>query len=201
MLSQSSLFSSDVAEQVDPAGDLSFSAAFLGATRARLLFEGFRHWIPWEQRKVFVGGLWRDQPRLICWFGDRAYTYSKLSLQPRAFATVPGLAELARDVGEAAGVVFNTCLANYYRDGRDSIGMHSDDEPELGPEPMIASISLGATRTFKLARKDKSQRMNIALTGGSLLVMRGNSQRDWMHGIDKEPGSGPRVNLTFRRMA
>lgn len=185
---------------LDPKHDLNFCRSYLDDAESAALFEMLRDGIDWQQRQVFVGGQWRDQPRLIGWFGDRDYTYSKLRLEPTAFEAIAPLADLRDRVSRTAGVEFNCCLANYYRDGRDSIGMHSDDEPELGKDPVIASISLGGCRTFRLARKDKSARLSVPLNGGSLLVMKGRSQAEWSHGIDKEPGAEPRINLTFRRM-
>lgn len=200
MPSQASLLSDSPVGLDDPSQDLYFDPGFLSIEVADRLQSLLTSSAPWEQKQVYVGGAWRDQPRLICWMGDRVYTYSRLRLEPVAFAVVPGMSALAQAVAQKTGVAFNCCLGNLYRDGRDSIGMHADDEPELGSRPVIASVSLGATRTFKLVRKDKSARLQVPLTHGSLLVMRGDSQRDWMHGIDKEPGAGARINLTFRRM-
>ena len=102
---------------------------------------------------------------------------------------------------EATGRHYNSVLLNYYRDGRDSMGMHSDDEPELGPAPAIASISFGATRTFILRHKSSKETLKLALTDGSLLLMAGATQANWMHGINKTARPvGARVNLTFRKI-
>jgi alkylated DNA repair dioxygenase AlkB len=102
-------------------------------------------------------------------------------------------------VEAASGRRFNSVLLNYYRDGRDSMGMHSDNEPELGPEPAIASVSLGAERTFVLQHTATRERVRIALTDGSLLLMAGSLQHHWSHGINKTARPiGSRVNLTFR---
>jgi alkylated DNA repair dioxygenase AlkB len=94
-------------------------------------------------------------------------------------------------------------LLNYYRDHRDSMGMHSDDEPELGPRPAIASVSLGHQRTFILKHRTRKEleRVTLPLESGSLLLMKGDTQRHWKHGIDKERRPcGPRINLTFRQI-
>ncbi len=101
------------------------------------------------------------------------------------------------------GSSFNSVLLNYYRDGRDSMGLHADDEPELGPEPVIASLSLGATRNlyFRHRRCKELATVNVPLPSRSLLVMRGETQRNWKHGIRKVARPcGPRVNLTFRHI-
>ena len=97
-----------------------------------------------------------------------------------------------------AETVFNSVLLNYYRDGTDSVGWHADNESELGERPIIASLSFGATRTFELRRRTTGKVAKVPLTSGSILVMRGTTQRDWVHRIPKEPGSTGRINLTFR---
>ncbi len=102
-------------------------------------------------------------------------------------------------VEEVSAQRFNSVLLNYYRDGRDSMGMHSDDEAELGPQPVIASVSFGATRTFILKHKTSKATLKLDLPSGSLLLMSGDTQRNWLHGINKSSRAlGPRVNLTFR---
>ena len=140
------------------------------------------------------------QPRLIAWYGDpgRSYAYSGLKLQPSPWT--PLLLDIKSRVQAVAGATFNSVLLNYYRDNRDSIGLHSDNEPELGNQPVIASLSLGAARTFILKHKKKlGASTHIGLASGSLLLMKGDTQRCWRHGIAKEKQPcGPRVSLTFR---
>lgn len=141
------------------------------------------------------------QPRLIAWYGDagRVYAYSGLRLDPLPWT--PLLRDLKTRVEQASGAGFNSVLLNYYRDERDGIGFHSDDEPELGECPVIASLSLGEARTFVLKHKTlKSVKpVHLPLASGSLLVMKGDTQRCWRHGMPKESRPcGPRVNLTFR---
>jgi alkylated DNA repair dioxygenase AlkB len=121
-------------------------------------------------------------------------------LQPENWT--PLLQALKADVERAAAEQFNSVLLNYYRSERDSVGYHSDDEPELGATPTIASLSFGATRTFVFRSKHKRHRpVRIALEDGTLLLMQGATQRNWRHGIEKETKPcGPRVNLTFRRI-
>ena len=151
----------------------------------------------WRSELVTVWGRQYRQPRLTAWHGDAAYSYSGLKLEPLPFT--PLQREILQAVEAASGQRFNSVLLNYYRDGRDSMGMHSDNEPELGPEPAIASVSFGAERTFILQHKASGERVRIALTDGSLLLMAGALQANWVHGINKVTRSvGPRVNLTFR---
>lgn len=156
---------------------------------------------PWRADTVTLWGKSYPQPRLTAWYGDPGarYAYSGIALAPLPWT--PLLLQIRAAVEAAARHSFNSVLLNYYRDERDSMGMHADDEPELGPEPVIASLSLGAARDFVLKhrwRKDLKP-VRIALADGDLIVMRGATQRGWLHGIDKKKSPlGPRVNLTFR---
>ena len=159
--------------------------------------------IPWRQEDITLWGKTHKQPRLISWYGDpgASYTYSGTRLEAQPWTSL--LAEIRKKVEQAAGFEFNSVLLNYYRDGRDSMGFHSDDEPELGPNPVIASLSLGETRRFVMKhRHDKSvPDLRLDLPGGSLLLMRGETQSHWKHGITRTARAcGPRVNLTFRRV-
>jgi alkylated DNA repair dioxygenase AlkB len=154
----------------------------------------------WRAETVVVYGKRHLQPRLTAWHGDAAYTYSGLRLTPLPFT--PLLETIRQAVEQASGRRFNSVLLNYYRNERDSMGMHSDDEPELGPEPVIASLSFGATRTFVLRHKRSKQVLKVDLTDGSLLLMSGKLQHNWLHGINKTARPlGPRINLTFRFIA
>lgn len=154
----------------------------------------------WRAELVTVWGKQHQQPRLTAWHGTARYTYSGLTLEPLPFTCLQQ--EIRAAVEQASGRRFNSVLLNYYRDERDSMGMHSDAEPELGPEPAIASVSFGATRTFILKHKRNKQTVKLNLTDGSLLLMTGQTQKNWLHGINKEAkAKGPRVNLTFRYIA
>jgi alkylated DNA repair dioxygenase AlkB len=158
---------------------------------------------PWRREEITVWGKTHLQPRLIAWYGDegRNYTYSGISMNPLPWTQT--LSELKAIVESTCNEKFNSVLLNYYRDGRDSIGFHSDDEPELGPRPTIASLSLGESRVFSFKRKGRpdAKIVNIELTSGSLLLMKGDTQRNWKHGIAKSSRPlGPRVNLTFRKI-
>jgi alkylated DNA repair dioxygenase AlkB len=140
------------------------------------------------------------QPRLTSWHADEgvSYTYSGRTHHPKPWTET--LLGLKRDVERIAGAAFNSVLLNLYPDARASIGFHSDDEPELGDRPVIASLSLGADREFRFRPKRACGKLTkVVLMHGSVLVMRGDTQRNWMHGIEKsrEP-CGERINLTFR---
>ena len=157
----------------------------------------------WRSESISLWGKKVLQPRLIAWYGDpgKAYTYSNIRLEPTPWT--PLLSDVRDRVSRACDVSFNSVLLNYYRDQKDSMGLHSDDEPELGPGPVIASLSLGAERTFTMKhRRDKAVTpVKLKLASGSLLLMRGETQRYWKHGINKQTRPiGPRVNLTFRQI-
>jgi alkylated DNA repair dioxygenase AlkB len=185
-----------------PDASLDFEPRWLGAAHADALFEILHETVSWETHRIRLFGRELDSPRRSCWIGDPGveYTYSRTRFEPRPWpdALRPVRARLAQELD----LGFNSVLANLYRDGRDSMGWHSDDEPELGPAPVIASLSLGATRRFVLRhRRDATLRHAIDLPHGSLLVMRGTTQRDWRHALPRTAKPvGARINLTFRRI-
>ena len=157
--------------------------------------------IPWRQDAITLWGKRMLQPRLVAWHGDPglSYTYSGLRHEPQAWTGT--LEHLKSLVEAAAGTAFNSVLVNYYRDQNDSMGLHSDDEAELGANPIIASLSLGAERVFVLKHKSRRdlRAYKLPLPSESLLVMKGPTQANWKHGLPKERHAcGPRVNLTFR---
>jgi len=158
----------------------------------------------WRSESIVLWGRRIPQPRLIAWHGDegRRYTYSGLQLEPTPWT--PTLRALRDRISAICDASFDSVLLNYYRDHRDSMGMHSDDEPELGARPTIASVSLGEERVFVMKSRDHPATgpLRIRLASGSLLVMRGETQRRWKHGLPKQAKPcGPRVNLTFRSVA
>jgi alkylated DNA repair dioxygenase AlkB len=185
-------------------GAIVLYPALLAPDVADRLFEALLERVEWRQERIRMFGREVLQPRLVAWHGDpgRAYTYSGLTLRPRPWT--PELLEVRRAIEEVRpGAGFNSVLLNLYRDGRDSMGWHADDEPELGREPAIASVSLGAERTFQLKHRtrDDVDRIDLTLPHGSLLWMAGPTQHCWKHRLPKRAGEvGPRINLTFRRI-
>jgi alkylated DNA repair dioxygenase AlkB len=154
--------------------------------------------IAWEQHTITLYGRTVPTPRLTAWMGDGAYRYSGIVNMPAPWPKA--LAELRERLRKKLGIDFNSCLANLYRDGTDSMGYHSDDEPELGPRPTIASISFGDRRRFVLRHRRTRERWSWDLGHGDLLVMRDESQSDFAHAVPKTLRPvGPRMNLTFRR--
>lgn len=157
--------------------------------------------IDWQQEQLSMYGKQVNIPRLQAWYGgiDHDYTYSGLTLTPKPLTS--SLMVLKTKVEAFISVNFNSLLANLYRDGNDSVSWHSDDEPELGPEPIIASLSFGDTRNFQLKHKSNGDKLNIDLTSGSLLIMAGSTQHFWSHCVPKTKRvKSPRINLTFRQI-
>ncbi len=166
-------------------------------TDADQLFALLRDEIAWELHSVTLYGRTVPTPRLTAWMGDGAYRYSGIVNEPVTWP-LP-LLELRDRLRHEFGVDFNSCLANLYRDGSDSMGYHSDDEPELGPRPTIASVSLGDRRRFVLRHRTTGKRWSWDLGHGDLLVMRDESQSDYAHAVSKTSRPvGARMNLTFR---
>ncbi len=182
--------------------DLAFDPHWLPAQAADALLARLRETIAWQVHRIRLFGREHPAPRLSCWIGDAgaSYRYSGVRFEPHPWpeALRPVRARLARELG----IDFNSVLANLYRDGRDAMGWHSDDEPELGASPVIASLSLGATRRFLLKRRDGTERaQTLELGHGSLLVMAGDTQRHYRHALPRTARAvGPRLNFTFRRI-
>lgn len=183
-----------------PDSDIAYYPNFLKDEDASSYFNVLRDFIPWQQDDITIFGKTYPQPRLTALYGNngKAYSYSNITMEPLEFTLE--LLKIKSAVEKEAGVEFSTCLLNYYRDGKDSNGWHSDDEKELGQNPIIASISLGAERFFHLRhKKDKSIKHKLLLENGSLLLMKGETQHHWHHQIAKTAKKiGERINLTFR---
>jgi alkylated DNA repair dioxygenase AlkB len=183
-----------------PDGDVVFYPAFFPAAAADRLLRDLLAATAWRQERITPYGRPVPLPRLTAWYGDEGtgYTYSGIANDPLPWT--PALLEAKHAVEPAAGVAFNSVLLNRYRTGRDSVAWHSDDEPEFGENPVIASVSLGGTRTLQFRHKTrKGLKAKVELTHGSLLVMRGATQHHWLHQVPKTARDVPeRVNLTFR---
>jgi alkylated DNA repair dioxygenase AlkB len=178
-------------------GSALYRPGFFNSADGERLFRIIIDETPWEARSIILFGKEVPQPRLACWYGDLAYSYSGITLDPRPMT--PTLLEIKQRCEEAASTQFNSVLVNLYRDGQDSMGLHADDEPELGAEPVIASVSFGAERNFRLRHRESKELQQISLGSGSLLVMSGLSQACWMHDVPKSKKFvEPRINLTFR---
>lgn len=182
-------------------GELRLYPHAVNAGRAGALLTTLIDSVPWRQDVIRLYGRELPVPRLQCWMGDpdSAYSYSGLSLSPLPWSAP--VQALRAEVEAITGTGCNSVLLNYYRDGRDSVAWHADDEPELGPAPVIASLSLGAARPFQLRHKRTGQRHRLTLPSGSLLVMGRSLQQHWLHQLPKVKGlEDARINLTFRNV-
>jgi alkylated DNA repair dioxygenase AlkB len=182
-----------------PDGDFGIARSLWSSAEASTLFARLRDGIEWSQHEVVLFGRRMTSPRLSAWHGDpdARYAYSGIVHDPLPW--LPVLLQIRARVETTLATRFNAVLANLYRDGRDGMGWHSDNERELGAMPVIASASFGAGRRFALRHRRSGRRESLLLEPGSLLVMAGDSQRCWQHALPKTATAcGPRINLTFR---
>lgn len=174
---------------------------FLSPAEADECCEALLRELAWRCEHIRMGARTVQVPRLVCWYGDAGAVYRYSGVDHRPQPWTPRLAMLRRRVESGCGLRFNGVLGNLYRDGRDHLGWHADDEPELGPEPAIASLSLGATRRFRLRHTATGQTRSLDLPSGSLLLMGGVLQRHWKHCLCRTARPvAARINLSFRHV-
>ena len=182
-------------------GELYLAKQFYRQPESDHLFATLEKDLAWQEETIFIFGKWVQVPRLMCWHGDpdAYYRYSGVNHQPRPWTSA--LQEIRVKLEQECQCDFNSVLANLYRDGKDSMGCHADGEKELGLNPVIASLSLGDERLFKLHHKKRKETLDITLSHGDLLVMAGTLQHHWMHSVPKtRKFKTPRINLTFRKI-
>lgn len=183
-----------------PDATIIYYPHFFNKIEADAIFAELEKEIPWQQDEIRVYGKVHAQPRLTALYGneEKSYSYSNITMQPHHWTSL--LQKIKLQIESVTDTNFTTVLLNYYRDGKDSNGWHADNEKELGINPVIASVSFGAERTFQLKHNsDLSLKKSIVLEHGSLLLMKGTTQQYWKHQIPKtSKPTGPRINLTFR---
>jgi alkylated DNA repair dioxygenase AlkB len=181
--------------ELQDGGILLYQRDFLTTTLADLWFGVLRDQCKWEQRPGIFGHL---QPRLIASYGEPGIVYRYSGRDNPALPWIPILLEIKERIEAIAGQ-YNFCLLNMYRTGQDSMGLHADDEPEMGN--VIGSLSLGATRNFRIKHNSTKQTMTFPVAHGTLMVMSGSMQQFWKHEVPKtKKAVGPRINLTFRQI-
>ena len=184
-----------------PDAEIFYDPNFYNAEQADDLYKKLVELPHWQHEKIKMFGKEVFQPRLTALFGlpNLEYSYSGIRMKTIDFPDF--LNKVRLQVEKASQEKYNACLANFYRDGKDSMGWHADDEKELGQNPAIASVSFGAERNFQLKHKKLTLRHKIDLKHGSLLVMKGPTQHFWKHQLPKRKkiDSG-RINLTFRKI-
>lgn len=182
-------------------GELYLLRHFYQTDQADHWFERLYRQLDWQQEQLFIYGRWLKVPRLMAWYGntDAHYRYSGVDHRPNPWTS--DLLTLKTDVEATCNTSFNSVLANLYRDGRDSMGCHADDEKELGQNPNIASLSFGETRLLRFRHPTSGTKVDIELSHGDLLLMAGELQHYWRHELPKtRRPKQVRINLTFRRI-
>jgi len=194
-----SLFVKDPVHFDLPDADISYYPNFFDHDAADTMMAALIKTTPWQQDNIKIFGKVHAQPRLTALYGndEKPYSYSGITMQPLPWTLL--LEKIKLQVESTANITFTSVLLNLYRDGRDSNGWHSDNEKELGNNPVIASVSFGAQRVFQLRHNSEPIKQSIVLEHGSLLLMKGTTQHFWKHQIPKTAKPiGPRINLTFR---
>lgn len=180
--------------------DVIYYPDFFNSIEADRYFKSLLEHINWKQDYITVFGKTYLQPRLTAFYADNknSYKYSNIIMQPNPFEG--DLLDIKNKIETELKIKFTSCLANLYRDGKDSNGWHADNEKELGEHPIIASLTFGEERAFHLKHKvDKTLKKKLILKSGSLLLMKGKTQSHWLHQIPKTKKIiGKRINLTFR---
>lgn len=180
---------------------LQYEAYFFSEEEGKILFDTLKKEIAWQEKKIKIFGKEVMQPRLVAWYGDEGIAYTYLGLTQYAKPWTEELATIRIKVQTLTGQFFNSVLLNLYRNGQDSMGWHSDNERELGENPIIASISLGGNRKFRFRNnKNKAITYSLDLGGNSLLLMEENTQIYWQHALPKTKYAEARINLTFRNI-
>lgn len=181
--------------------ELHYYPELISADSAQQAYRQLSNGIPWQQPEIRMFGRSSKIPRLQSWHGDAEcqYQYSGLLMQPNPWNAL--LTNLRNKVEQASGIRFNSVLLNWYQHGQHSVGWHADDEPELGPDPVVAILSLGSPRKLGFKHRESGQTLNMSPISGSLLIMAGKTQTYWLHQISKttRPVDG-RISLTFRRI-
>jgi len=183
-----------------PDGDVSICLNLFSAQESDKFFEVLKNEIAWKQEQINFFGKTHDIPRLTAWYGDlgKSYSYAGISVEPSSWTDT--LLQIKEKIESVSNVKFNSVLLNRYRSGNDGVSWHSDDEPELGVNPIIGSVSFGQSRPFHLKHKDlEGVKEKVTLEHGSYLLMKGETQHKWLHQIPKSKKEmGERINLTFR---
>lgn len=196
-MAQSSSFTTNL---LPSEGEVIFYPQFFSTQESDDYFTVLEQSIEWKQEPIKIFGRTLMQPRLTALYGDpdKAYSYSGIRMQPLEWTNA--LLKIKEKIETKSGVVFTTALLNYYRDGKDSMGWHRDNEKNLGINPVIGSVSFGSTRTFQFRKySDKNVIRSVELTHGSFLLMKGATQHFWEHQLPKtNKQAKARINITFR---
>ncbi|MFD0766773.1 alpha-ketoglutarate-dependent dioxygenase AlkB family protein [Mucilaginibacter lutimaris] len=183
-----------------PSELMDYRPGFFTRDESDDLMQRLKATIQWKQETIQMYGRLLNTPRLTAWYGDNSKTYAFSGKKYDPYPWTPELLLIKQRVDEAAGITFNSVLLNDYRNGNDSVAWHADDEPELGLNPIIASVSFGQVRRFDVRHKQNHKlKYSVELEHGSLLIMKGDLQHNWEHQVPKSTKAiKERINLTFR---
>ena len=196
------LFGNDPSLNLLPCdGTVNYFGPILSVLETRRYYDALLRDIPWKHDEAVIFGKRIVTARKVAWYGDSNFSYTYSGTTKQALFWKTELAELKTLVEALTGTSFNSCLLNLYHDGSEGMAWHSDDEKSLVRNSTIASVSLGAEREFRLKHKSHGLKASVVLESGSLLVMKGSTQRHWLHCVPKSKKViSPRINLTFRTM-
>jgi alkylated DNA repair dioxygenase AlkB len=198
-VNQQSLFQESDCTLLSRDGAVEYMPAFFSPSESESLFQELLKTTPWQEDEVVMFGQRRILSRKVAWMGDNGFTYSYSGTSKTAAPWTPALVIVKERVELRTAQRFNSCLLNLYHDGSEGMGWHSDDERTLGRNPVIASVSFGAERVFKFKHRESKEVVSVLLQQGSLLVMKGETQHNWVHTLPKtKKVTTPRINLTFR---
>ena len=184
-----------------PDADVVHFPGLFSLSEADSLFAQLKREVTWQQEKIKLYGQVHDLPRLTAWYGDPSKTYIYSGITVHSLEWIAPILEIKRRIESISDHSFNSVLLYRYRSGSDSVSWHADDEPELGQNPLIGSVSFGEARPFQMKHKFLDEKRKIILEHGSYLLMKGSTQHYWLHQIPKSKRAmGERINLTFRNI-
>jgi len=188
-------------EIINHDGIVNYYGKVMAEEEADAYFKTLLDTIEWKNDEAVIFGRHIITKRKVAWYGDDGYLYKYSGTTKQALSWTPELLELKKLTEQLTGEIFNSCLLNLYHDGNEGMAWHSDDEKSLGKDSAIASLSFGAERKFSLKHRVSKETHSVLLENGSLLMMKGATQSNWLHSLPKcKRILEPRVNLTFRRM-
>jgi len=180
-------------------GEVIYEGSIFNRKQITSYYQNLLHQIPWQNDEAIIFGKHHITKRKVAWYGDKAYSYTYSGVTKQAHLWTPELLQLKQKVEEISSTTYNSCLLNLYHDGTEGMGWHSDAEKTLLENGTIASITFGAERKFSFKHKVTKQRVDILLENGSLLLMKGTTQKNWLHRLPPtKKVFSPRINLTFR---
>ena len=180
-------------------GEVIYKGSVFNRKQTTSYYQNLLHHIPWQNDEAIIFGKHHITKRKVAWYGDKAYSYTYSGVTKQAHLWTPELLQLKQKVEEISSTTYNSCLLNFYHDGAEGMGWHSDAEKTLLENGTIASITFGAERKFSFKHKVTKQRLDILLENGSLLLMKGTTQKNWLHRLPPtKKVFSPRINLTFR---